>query len=404
MELLKKYGKTAAKILLAAGLLLSLYAWHISPKSFIADIWVSGMETPVQVKVNDLIAANWLQDAGVRLFPGDAIYYSGVEIEADFRLPAKQDQTLTYRMAVPVTVNHSGEQYTFYSSAATLGAALWEQQIELSASDTVSLPLTTPLTEPLAVEIYSAKLITILVDDVQVEVSTAAATIGEALADAGVALQGLDMAEPAEDQPLPEDGVIEVTRVREETLLEESAVAYSEVRVADAEMLMGEEEVTQTGENGIQVSSVRVRYENDEEVSREVEQQWISLAPVDQIIAYGSQVNVQTSADAECYVDYYLAKEVYVTSYLDTGQTTASGIWPYYGVIAVSPEWYSILKGSSICVPGYGVGTVLDVCPGCSGKAWLDVFIPTDSYVPWSKNLTAYFMTPVPSGFTGDLP
>ncbi len=398
MEILKKYGNTAAKILLAAGLLLSLYAWHISPKSFIADIWISGMDKAVQVKVNDLIAANWLQDAGVRLFPGDAIFYSGVKIAPDFRMPAKQGQSLTYKIAIPVTLNYGGEQFFFYSSEATLGAALWERQIELSASDTVSLPLSTPLNEPLTVEIYSAKLITIMVNDRQVEVSTAAATVGEALADAGMALQGLDSSDPAED------GVIEVVRVREETILEESAVAFSEVRVADAELIMGQEEVRQTGENGIQVSSVRVRYENDEEVSRTVEQQWLSLAPVDQIIAYGSQVNVQTSADAECIVDYYLAKEVYVTSYLDTGQTTASGVWPYYGVIAVSPEWYSILKGSSICVPGYGVGTVLDVCPGCSGKAWLDVFIPTDSYVPWSRNLTAYFMTPVPDGFTGDLP
>ena len=404
MEKLKKFGKPAAVALIAIGVLLSLYAWYLSPKSFAADIQIAGTDTSVQVEVNDLIAANWLQNAGVRLFPGDAIYYSGVEIEPDFRLPAEQGQTLTYKITLPVTVNQSGGQFTFYSSAATLGAALWEQNIELSASDTVSLPLSTPLNESLTVEIYTAKPITIMVDDAQVEVSTAAATVGEALADAGVALQGLDTSRPAEDQPLPEDGVIEVTRVREETILKESAVAYSEVRVADEEMVMGQEEIRQAGENGVQVSSVRVRYENDEEISRMVEQQWLSLAPVNQITAYGSQVNVQRSADQECLVDYYLAKEVYVTSYHDTGQTTASGTWPTYGTIAVSPEWYSILQGSSICVPGYGVGTVLDVCPGCAGKNWLDVFLPTEDYVSWSKNLTAYFMMPVPSGFTGDLP
>ena len=72
--------------------------------------------------------------------------------------------------------------------------------------------------------------------------------------------------------------------------------------------------------------------------------------------------------------------------------------------IAVSPEWFSILRGSSICVPGYGVGTVLDVCPGCSGKPWIDVFIPTADYVSWSKNVTVYFLPPAPAGFSGDLP
>ena len=404
MKFLKKYGKLVAYLLMGAGLLLTLYAWYITPKSFRAEIWVSGTDEKVQVEVSDLIAANWLMDAGIRLYPGDTIIYSGVEIDPGFHLSAEQGQTLIYKLAVPVTVVSGEDRRVIYSSAATLGTALWENQIILSASDTLSASLDTPLTEPLDVEIYSAKPVTIQVGDDTVEVSTAAATVGEALADAGVALQNLDTSEPAEDQPLSADGLIKVVRVREETILEESAVAFSTARVADADMLMGQEEIRQAGENGIQVSSVRVRYEDDQEVSRTVEQEWTSLAPVDQITAYGTQVVVQTSADGECFVDYYLAKEVYVTSYKDTGSTTASGVWPYYGVVAVSPEWYSILRGSSICIPGYGVATVLDVCPGCAGKNWLDVFLPTDSYVSWSKNLTAYFMTPMPDGFTGDLP
>jgi 3D (Asp-Asp-Asp) domain-containing protein len=285
-----------------------------------------------------------------------------------------------------------------------LGVALWEQDIQLTASDVTSLPLDTPVIAPLTVRIGKAVPLTIYVDGQTLAVSSAGATVGEALAEAGLALENLDKSIPADDQPIPADGVIQVVRVREETILEESAIAYAEVREADEDMEIGTEEIRQAGQNGVQVTSVRVRYEDGQEVSRETEQEWVSQQPIDQITAYGSQVIVRTSADAECIVDYYLAKDVFVTSYHDTGQTTASGIWPYYGVIAVSPEWYSILKGSSICVPGYGVGTVLDVCPGCSGKDWLDVFIPTAEYTPWSKNLTAYFMPPMPSGFTGDLP
>ena len=80
----------------------------------------------------------------------------------------------------------------------------------------------------MAVEIYTAKSLAIQIGASALEVSSAAATVGEALADAGVALQELDYSRPAEDQPLPEDGIIQVVRVREETLLEESAIAYSE--------------------------------------------------------------------------------------------------------------------------------------------------------------------------------
>jgi uncharacterized protein YabE (DUF348 family) len=404
MEILKKYGKPAAILMIGVGIFLMLYAWYISPKSFSAEIWTRESGTPVQIEVSDLIAANWLQEAGIRLFPGDSILYSGVEIDPNFHLPARQSQQLIYQPGYPITVTNNEGRKIFYSSAPTLGAALWEQQIMLTASDVVSLPLNLPVISSLEVVISTAAPLVIQVGDLQIKTSSAAATVGEALADAGVALQNLDESSPAEDQPVPSDGIINVVRVREETIFEETPIAFSEERMADAEMVLGQEEVRQTGENGVQVASLRVRYENDEEISRTVEREWVSRAPVSQIVAYGSQVVVQTSADSNCFVDYYMAKQVYVTSYHDTGQTTASGVWPYYGVIAVSPEWYSILKGSSICVPGYGVGTVLDVCPGCSGKNWLDVFLPTADYVSWNTTLTAYFMSPVPAGFTGDLP
>ncbi len=404
MDILKKYGKLAAVALIGAGLLLILYAWFDSPKAFSARVRTFGEERVARVNVSDQIAASWLQQADIRLYPGDAILYSGIEIAPAFRLPAKQGQSLTYKRAVAININQEGIQRVFYSSAATLGEALWEQGIFLSASDSLSLPLGTPLREALQVELNFARIITIQVGNVSGQISTSASTIGEALVEAGLPLQFLDISQPAEEQPLPEDGIIRLTRVREEVLLEESPIPYSEERLADSEMVIGQSEVRQAGISGVQISSVRVRYENDDEVSRAVEQQWVAQEPVPQITAYGGKVVIQTASGTDCLVDYWLAKEVVVKSYHDTGSPTASGIWPYYGVIAVSPEWYSILRGSSICVPGYGVGTVLDVCPGCSGRNWIDVFIPTADYVPWNKTVTVYFMPPVPSGFSGDLP
>ncbi len=404
MKTLKKIGRPAAIGLITAGVLLMLYAWFVSPKAYSAVIQIKNSSQALRVDVDSSIAANWLKKAGVKLFPGDSILYSGMKIAPDFKLPAKQDQVLVYEPAYPATIMDASGRRVFYSSAPTLGEALWEQGIVLSTGDQTSLPLDTPILAPLQVEIAHAVPLTVQVGDKQFAISSSAQTVGEALAQTGVALQNLDTSVPAEDQPLPADGVIQVKRVRETISLEESPVAFSVARVADPNMTVGNEEVRQTGENGVQVSSVRVRFENDKEVSRTVEQTWVSKKPVDQITAYGSKVVVQTSSANNCYVNYWLAKEVYVTSYHDTGQTTASGVWPTYGMVAVSPDWYKILKGSSICIPGYGVATVTDVCPGCSGKAWVDVFIPSADYVSWNKNLTVYFMTPVPSGFTGDLP
>ena len=224
------------------------------------------------------------------------------------------------------------------------------------------------------------------------------------MADAGYPLEFLDYSVPSAESPIPKNRKIRVVRVREEVITKETAIPFYEERVSDPQMNVGEEQMLQTGENGVQTATMRVRYEDGEETSRIVLSEWVSKVPVTQRIAYGGNIVEHTYDSPDGSVDYWLEMDVFITSYLDTGSPMANGIWPYYGAIAVSPDWYSILKGTSIYVPGYGVGTVVDVCPGCAGKPWIDVFIPTDQYVPWSRTETVYFLFPVPEGFSGSLP
>jgi 3D (Asp-Asp-Asp) domain-containing protein len=141
---------------------------------------------------------------------------------------------------------------------------------------------------------------------------------------------------------------------------------------------------------------VRVRYEDGKEVSRKTEAEWISKAPVTQKNAYGTMVNIQTLSTPDGTIQYYRAISVYITSYRDTGNPTASGKWPTRGDVAVRPEWYKFMKGARLYIPGYGIGTVTDVCPGCVGKPWIDVFIPTAEYVGWHSTQMVYFLAPAP--------
>ena len=404
MNFLKKYGRQAAIFCTAIGLACLISAVFLFSTPYSALLWVEGEDQPVEFPVDNAIAANWLLSAGIRLFPGDSLYYSGIKIEPSFAMPEIDRQMLLYKPAFPITLSFNGVVERFYSSASTLGAALWEKKIGVLSGDKISLPLESPLNEPLAASIQHGQAVSIRTGDQAIEVVIAADTVGEALASAGILLQDKDFSTPSEDEPIPQDRIIKVTRVSEETILEDTVIPFTKERVSDASLNAGQEKVLQSGQNGVKTSTVRVRYENGKEIERTKESEWISKQPISQKTAYGSNIVVQSSTSADCPVDYWLSKEVYITSYHDTGSPTASGIWPYYGAIAVSPEWFSILRGSSICVPGYGVGTVLDVCPGCSGKPWIDVFIPTADYVSWSKNVTVYFLPPAPAGFSGDLP
>lgn len=404
MNLLKKHGRQVAITCIALGFICMISAIFLFSTPYTALLWVAGEDHPVEFPVGNAIAANWLLNAGIRLFPGDSLYYSGIEISPSFAMPEIDKQMLVYKPAFPVTLTINGDVERFFSSAPTIGAALWEQGIGILSGDKISLSLNVPLDEPLSVNIQRGQVVSIKTGDQTFDVITAAETVGAALADAGISLQNLDFSTPSEDKPIPENRIIKVTRVSEETLLEEKEIPFTKERVPDTGLNIGQEKVLQSGQNGVKVSSVRVRYENGKEIERIVEAEWVSKQSISQKTAYGTTVVVQTFGSPEGSVDYWLSKEVYISSYHDTGNPTASGIWPYYGVIAVSPTWYSILKGTSIYVPGYGVGTVLDVCPGCTGKPWIDVFIPTSDYVSWSRNETVYFLPPVPSGFSGDLP
>ena len=404
MTLLKKFGRQAAIVCLTLGLLSIISAVFFFSSPYTALVWVSGEDRPVEFSVDNAFAANWLLEAGIRLFPGDSLYYSGIGISPSYAMPEIDRQMLLYKPAFPVDVIADGKVERFYSSAPTLGAALWENKIGLISGDKISVPLASPLVGPISVSIQRGQPVAIKAGDQTIDVVVAAETVGEALSAAGISLQDLDYASPAEDQIIPENRTILVTRVSEETVLEEKVIPYTKERVPDPDLNVGEEKVLQSGQDGLKTASVRVRLENGKETERTVEAEWISRQPISEKTAYGTTVVVQSYGSPEGSVDYWLSKEVFITSYHDTGSPTASGIWPYYGVIAVAPNWYSILKGTSIYVPGYGVGTVLDVCPGCAGKPWIDVFIPTADYVSWSKNETVYFLPPAPANFSGDLP
>jgi len=404
MKVLQRFGRHIAAVLIAAGVLLVFLSFSLLSQPQFVDVWLAGNDTPVTVTARGPYPADWLAYAGIRVFPQDAIIFNGLRVPFDIPLPRSAEQKLLYKPAIPVTLTLDGDTEIFYSGAETLGKALWERNIYLKESDYLSEEINSPLDSPISAVVIRGEPVRFKVGGEEFTRSVAARKVGEALAEARLSLQMQDYSKPDIDAPIPENRVIRLVRVREEVLAEETAIPYANERVSDPNMTVGEEQVLQTGEFGVQSTIVRIRYEDGEETSRTVLSEWVSKPPVNERVAYGGNIVVQAIDTSEGSVDYWLAKEVYITSYLDTGNPTASGIWPYYGVIAVTPEWYSILKGTSIYVPGYGVGTVLDVCPGCVGKPWIDVFIPTDQYVPWSRTETVYFLPPAPDGFSGELP
>lgn len=382
----------------AAGILLLVLTLVLqNPFKHSFTIFVDAMDQPFVVKSSSLVPAEFLKEAGFTLRSEDRILVDSLPVAADRPIEDAAEKTIQYLRAWRIHVNVDGQTKEFYSAAPTLGQALWEQTIFLHTADAISIPLETPINQDLSVAIRRSQPVRILLAGGEINLAVAAESVGQALAQAGISLQNLDYSQPAENEPIPADRTIRVVRVSEEINMQPTAIPFPTENVADDQMDLDEKKLIQAGEYGLKITQIRIRYEDSKEVSRKTEAEFISKAPQVQKYAYGTRASIRTLSTPDGVIEYYRAVSVWITSYHDTGSPTASGKWPAYGDVAVRPEWYRALKGSRLYIPGYGIGTISDVCPGCVGKYWIDVFIPKADYVGWHRTETVYFLTPIPA-------
>lgn len=357
-----------------------------------------------QIPIHGTTYNEVLENAGFPIGETDRLLVNGVSVEAGQEANLKVYDTIQIRRSYPLTIHDDGQERTLLTSARTIGQALWENNIPVSTDDYVSLPLDTEIDQSLSLDIRRSNTITIQVDGKQVTGSASAQTVGEALAQSGIALENLDYSIPAENEGLPADGMIQVVRVSEEVILVEETIPYETEYVADPELDLDQYSVVDAGEAGLSISRIRVRTENGEEVARETEEAWIAKSPVSRKTAYGTKITIRTTSTPDGTIEYWRAVTVTANSYHDTGYKTASGKWPTYGMVAVSSSWYATMQGTSFYVPGYGVAVVEDKCGACEGNMLIDLFIPTEDYVGWHKSVTLYFLTPVPTSIKYVLP
>jgi uncharacterized protein YabE (DUF348 family) len=347
---------------------------------------------------------------GLLLYPNDSLLLGLQQLEPSDRIPG-EDTALLFRRAYPITITENGTTTTFYSSAASLGQALADKGYQLTLADLVSLPLETPITTPIDVSVQRAIPLVINVGGTEKSTLAAGPTVGEALAQAGFTLQGLDYSLPAESELLPADGKVKVVRVREETPIRETFLPYTTKYIEDPTTELDKQSIVSAGQQGIKAERERVRVEDGREVSRAVDSQWTVQEPTPEQRGYGTKVEIRTLDTPNGPVEYWRAVNVYATSYSPcrSGVSkclngTSSGMPVSQGTIGVTRAWYNWMVGQKLYVPGYGTGVIGDIGGGFSGKYWIDLAYTDDAYVPWSSYVTVYFLTPVPKTIPWILP
>jgi uncharacterized protein YabE (DUF348 family) len=378
------------------------------------SLWVGPAGTVMEFNSPVKTPRQLLELAGIKPAEEDRIKINGMFYGMDDEMPATNSIVLQYLPAIPVSVNLDATNTMLRSAASTLGKALWEGGIFVSGADALSLPFMSELTSAREVTLTKATPISVTVDGMTLKSLSAAASVGQALQASGITLQNLDYSIPAEEDPLPADGAIRVVRVREEVQVQQESIPYDVDYTVDDSLGLDEKKVITAGKYGTQITRAIIRYEDGVETSREVEETTTLVEPVNEVIAYGAKISLNTISTEYGTLTYYRTESVYVTSYSPCriaavdgtacNSTTASGAQLQKGIIATTVAWYRYFQGSQIYIPGYGIGTVEDTGGGIPGRYWIDLGYSDSDWVSWSSWVTVYFLTPAPANVPVVLP
>lgn len=350
-----------------------------------------------------------LNQAGITLNPNDRLIVNGLPAEPDQPI-SNYPITLQVRPAVPLTINSLAGEQEIQSSAFTVVEALAEANIWLRAGDEINVSSHSPLSQlqlsnsPITISHLPAREITITADGKVLQTHSSARTVGEALAEAGIPLLGLDTSFPAANEALPSDGLIKVTRLHESVILAQKPIPFESELVASADVPLDQTQILEPGENGLSVERIRIRYEDGKEISRNTENETVVRPPKIRVLGYGTKVEIKTAIVDGVTIEYWRAVQMYATAYSPcrSGSDrcysgTSSGKKLAKGMVGLRYGWYLAMGGQPLYIPGYGFATVEDVCSGCVGKPWIDLGYSDDDYQHWSSWVTVYFLTPVPA-------
>ena len=351
----------------------------------------------------ELAPADILNAAGFDLLPGDRVWVDEMRLEDASLVPDERPDHIRVEKAIRIPIDVDGVRQEMYSAAPTLGEALWENGYFLREGDRLIPNVNTPLDEIELAVFDRARPIVVEVDGHEIQTLAAGTTVRQALSMTGITPTGLDIIEPYENQPVPEDGRIEVVRVIEEVIVEMEPLEFGTDYQPSPDLELDTIQVVDQGTYGVLANRIRIRSENGVEVAREVEDAWEAVAPSPRILGYGTKIVVRTLNTPYGTIEYWRAIPIYQTSYSPCnlgvdycGEITASGKKLKRGMVGVIRSWFNLMQGWPVYVPDYGTATIEDIGGGIPGKDWVDLAYTDEEYVIKYGWTTLYFLTPVP--------
>lgn len=306
-----------------------------------------------------------------------------------------------------ITIKDENKKITVETLSSKVDYVLKKAEVTLNEHDQLSVDMDTKLKDGMEIEIERAFDVKINVDGKNLNILTANTKVQDILEEYNIKLGEKDRTEPAlDDEILPKD-VIDIIRVEEKVVKEEVDIPYKSVITYNNDMADGKIEKKRDGKNGKKEIEYRVVYENGLESIREIVNENIIEAPVDELIEKASEKYLVASRGK--FVRYKKVLTMSATAYdlsvESCGKTpdhpqygiTRSGTRARPGVVAVDPR--VIPLGTKLYVesldgwPDYGFASAEDTGGAIKGKK-IDLFME-DSKAVWRfgrRNVRVYIL------------
>jgi len=368
--------------------------------------------------------AGVLTDAHLSLAPEDALILQGQPASPETNLPQVQWQppagrrqapvweqrpqpvTLRIVRATPITLEADGLRQQLWTRAATVGEALAASGIVIHQGDDVRPSLDAALLPNMLVQIRRATPITLVADGRTLQIRTRQATVGDLLREQGILLLAEDQVQPPLTSLLHPHSTVRVTRIQESVEYEEELTPFETVWQPDDTLLIDTRRVGAEGRPGVLRRRYRVRYENGQEISRELEDEWLAQEPQRKVILYGRKIVPHTAMTPDGPITYWRKLRAYTTSYSPKRSGTDPSL-PWYGhtrlgftagkgVVGVDPAVVNMSQ--KLYVPGYGFAIAGDTGSGLHGRH-LDLGFSDDDYESWHWWSDVYLLWPPPPSY-----
>lgn len=279
------FVKIAAQLAVLSALVLGLVAFVGNNKTVTLN--VDGKVSSVQTFGGTV--AEVVKSAKVDLQAADRVSPS---LDAH----VENGSVINVNLAKAVKVSLDGAEKTVNTTAPDVAGLV--TQLGVASASELSVPKSAQLSvDGSFVAISTPKTVSILADGKASTTKTTATTVAEVLKDAGVKLAAADRASQPANAHVVNNMVIKVSRVdtsKTATITEE--VPFQTLTTNSADLLKGEEEVTQAGVPGTVTKKYKLVLVDGREASRTLVSKTATLEPVTEKVTVGTKAKPKPAA------------------------------------------------------------------------------------------------------------